>query len=400
MKRNILTYTVLTLLLLITLPVSAQTVKKITLIDGDTVRTKIMLPADKTGRQTELHLAVCFCETENNVTVKLDGKRNIFGLQTSTRYRNVFKRKTMGGYGRTFMPDKLDYEVDMDNITKTKLVRRAKKTFGRKAKNKFIHTWVESDDMEAVAATKSTLVSRHMEQQFTLKAGQDTASFSLRDIFVTERKGLSARKSKKLLLTQHSDMNINFMIVIDRNPCIGKDKEINDALNTLHELQEGLATIQNNFAAMELPLELYRNFVAYRDNMLHKFPAKEINTTCEDLKLIWGEYNNCVDSLINTQREIKTIPGGDVISSISGDIKAVDAGSLLFKARQLDELTATWSLSKDQHERLIIRQQCEKIIKDAEKQTEGRRTATDEQRNAVKTFKRALEYYNQTVKSR
>lgn len=395
---------ILCLLCLLSLSLSAQTEPRpLTLSANDTVVERMTLPPGERGMEVPLTLKFSYDEATNTVTVIAESTSNIFGLQAGARYNNIFKKGHIFRVGGRFMPERLAYDVNMDPSNKYRMRKPTRKTLGKwkVRKNYYFHRWVESDNMDARTA-KTELLGKQLVQVFSLAPGQEKATLSLRDIFTVERKGATPSKWKKLLFTLHQDLNIAYAVQIQHNPCFGKDEELAAAKATVQQLHERFVNLMDEYPATN-PLQpaKYKAFMNHRDSLIISYPLQTKNSECPELHDVYEHYNSLVDSVITQHREL-TVPApaasGSVVGNLLGNSRSLDANGLQFKARQLDELVGRWQLATDLNERLNISRQCQKIVTEAAKLANGKTVTTAEQRLAVATFKRALDYYRRTVK--
>lgn len=381
-----------------------QQQRSLTISASDTVVEHLMLPPGERGMEMPITLKLCYSETANTLTVIAESTGNIFGLQAGARYRNIIKRGHIFRRGGKFMAEKLPYDVEMDPNNTYRMGKLTRKSMGplKVRKNYYFHRWIESDGMDARTA-KTPLLGKQLVQVFSLAPGQDKATFSLRDIFTVERKGATPKKWKKLLLTLHHDINITYNLQILHDPCLDMEEKITAAKEQLQKLDEGLKKLNAEYSA-ENPLSpaLYTAFMNHRDSLISAFPHQSQNSTCPELQETYDKYNELVESIMKQHRELN-VPSApapapsEVVGNLLGE-KHLDANSLQFKARQLDELVGRWMLSKDGSERNNIRRQCQKIINDAAKLADGKVIKTDDQRHAVRTFQKALEFYRKNVR--
>lgn len=397
--RNTLLYL---LFILPALSISAQQEQRNLLLSAnDTVVERLTLPPGESGMEVPVTLKFCFDEAANTVTVIAESTGNIFGLQNGARYRNIFKSGNINHRGGRFLAEKLPYDVQMDPNNSYSMGRMTRNSIGtaKDRKNYYFHRWIESDDMDARSA-KTPILGHQLLQVFSLANGQEKAKVSLRDIFTIEHKGASPSSWKKLQFTLHHDFNMNYNLQLQHNPCFGLEEKVAKAKVMVQQLKEQVNKLIAEFPA-NAPLRpaVYESFMNHRDSLISTFPLNNQQSDCSDLQEVNEEYNKLVNTVIKQRREL-SVPTASSSSEVVGSIlgaKHLDANALQFKARQLDELVGQWMLNTDKNERLNIRLQCQKIISDAAKLADGKVLDTNEQRHAVKTFQKALEYYRKTV---
>ncbi|GEM_PF-5711183 len=376
-------------------------IPKLYLTHADTVTKKLTLPPDRQGREPVVELRLSFNELNNTVWVQLTSARNIFGLQSSNRYEEVFSKGYIFHYGGKFKSVNLPYEVNMDPKNKPRMKKYVMKEIGKYKKRRYKHylrPWVNSTDMMTSEAPCDMLTT-HLERVFRVHPGEDSTFIQLRDLFLLDHKGMSTRSYKKFVINQHLDLNLEYNLLLRRDPCLGKQAEIDSCTVRLAELRQAHATLLKAYpAGKALSAVDFDAFYAERDSLLRIYPMKDQNEKCIDLRELNISYNLCVDSIIAHQRTLKQAAiEGALIKSLEG-AKELDAMNLMYKARQLDELTGLWLVAKTHTERQNIRQQCSRVMREAEKLKDGRKVVNDEQRNALNTYDRAMKYYSETVK--
>lgn len=374
---------------------------RVDLTHADTVSTKIVLPPDSKGREPEVELRLCFNEQSNTVWVSLSSARYIFGLQSSARYEEIFTKGYFCHLGGKFKTINLPYEVTMDPKDKPRMKKAVRKQIGKFRKPRYKHLlrpWVASADM-TTSEVPCQMLTNQIERTFSVHTGDDSTHIQLRDLFLLAHKGISSRAFKRYVINHHVDLNAEYVLHLHRSPCFGKEAEIEARQMRLQELREAHAELLALYpSGKKLTADEYNAFYAHRDSLLRVYPLKKQQEECIDLQQLDSAYNLCVDSIFAHQRFVKQSKAeGELIATLE-KAKELDALNLMYKARQLDELTALWLVTKTHAERLNIRQQCGRIMREAEKLKEGRKVVNDEQRKALETYNKALKYYTETVR--
>lgn len=397
MKQQLLLITLLALL-----PVCSwgQTTR-VDLQHADTVSQKIVLPPDRKGREPEVELRMCFNEQNNTVWVSLSSARYIFGLQNTTRYEEVFTKGYFCHFGGKFKTINLPYEVNMNPKEKPRMKKSVRKEIGKYKKPRYKHflrPWVSSSDM-TTTEVPCEMLTNQLSRTFKVHAGEDSVHIQLRDLFLLDHKGMSSRAFKRYVINQHVDQNTEYVLQLHRSPCFGKEAEIEARQARLLELRQAHAQLLASFpAGTKITPEEYNAFYVQRDSLLREYPLKKLDEECADLLALDTDYNHCVDSIFALQRYVKQNEAqGELIATLE-KAKELDALNLMYKARQLDELTALWLVTPTHSERLNIRQQCGRVMREAEKLKDGRKVINDDQRKALETYNKALKYYTETVR--
>lgn len=374
---------------------------KVELQHADTVTQKIVLPPDRQGREPEVSLRMCFNEQDNTVWVSLSSARYIFGLQSTARYEEVFTKGYFCHLGGKFKTINLPYEVSMNAKEKPRMRKSVRKEIGKYKKPRYKHflrPWVSSSDMTTSEIPCDMLTNR-LSRTFKVHVGEDSVHLQLRDLFLLDHKGMTSRSYQRYVINQHVDQNTEYVLLLHRSPCFGKESEKEARQARLLELRQAHDQLLSRYpASMKLTPEEYNDFYAQRDSLLRAYPLKKLNEECADLLALDTDYNHCVDSIFAHQRYVKQdVVQGELIAALD-KAKELDAINLMYKARQLDELTALWLVTETYAERLNIRQQCGRVMREAEKMKDGRKVVNDEQRKALETYNKALKYYSETVR--
>ena len=374
---------------------------RVELQHADTVTQKIVLPPDRQGREPEVELRMCFNEEDNTVWVSLSSARYIFGLQSTARYEEVFTKGYFCHLGGKFKTINLPYEVTMDPKDKPRMRKSVRKEIGKYKTPRYKHflrPWVSSSDM-VTTEVPCEMLTNQLTRTFQVHAGEDSVHIQLRDLFLLAHKGISTRAYKRYVINHHVDQNKEYVLMLHRSPCFGKEAEIEARQNHLLELRQAHAELLARYPAnMKLTPEEYNDFYAKRDSLLRAYPLKKLNEECADLLALDTDYNHCVDSIFAHQRYVKQDEvKGELIANLE-KAKELDALNLMYKARQLDELTALWLVTETHAERLNIRQQCGRVMREAEKMKDGRKVVNEEQRKALETYNKALKYFTETVR--
>lgn len=393
-------FSLITLLALLPTASWAQS-PRVELAHADTVSEKIVLPPDRKGREAEVELRMCFNEQNNTVWVSLASARYIFGLQSTARYEEVFTKGYFLHFGGKFTSINLPYEVTMNPKDKPRMKKWVRKEIGRYKLPRYKHflrPWVSSTEM-TTTENPCELLSNQLERVFKVRAGEDSVHIQLRDLFLIDHKGMSVKKFKRYVISQHKDLKADVTLLLHRNPCFGQEEEIEARKAQLQELRNAQGQLMKLFSSSkELPTDEYNAFYAMRDSLLQTYPRKMQTESCPDLQELDNSYNQCIDSIFSLKRQVKDDPiKGALIANLE-QAKELDALNLIYKARQLDELTALWMVTKTHAERQKIRQQCTRVLREAEKMKDGRKVVDEDQRKALEIYNKALKYYTETVR--
>ena len=130
-----------------------------------------------------------------------------------------------------------------------------------------------------------------------------------------------------------------------------------------------------------------------------KYPKHTVSSPCPDIREALNHYNEVVDSIRNVSVTLETTNPADVLEAIGGsEGHAINAKTILTNARLLDNSISRWLISRDEAERSDLVEQCRNIINETTTMIGTSSGQTPEERNAVKIFREAVQYYKRTCK--
>lgn len=357
-----------------------------------------------TAELADLFLTFKFDQEQSMLTVTLQSESMLHVFRRPTKYR-----KTIGSEwgllyyrSRLLKPLRLPYKVESAPKARYHLSKDVKRRLApRKHRRRYeFHKWAEVAGMTPIPQ-KYNMVNDKIEQSYRIDTSTVSVNFTLHDVMTMANNPRYPKEADGYILDNWKDFSIQYQIAIIRDYCLGMEKDVEAAWKQHEAVSAELAKLLQLCPSGQASTnEVHNTFHTMRNAALAKFPRKEFETKCPDLKDAWTCYNECVDSIIKltctvSDEAMRAEVSKDIVKTLSGG-KHIDEQSLLLKARQLDELTALWQLKTDRQERLNITQQCDKIIRDAENQTRDRLTSTPEQRKAVDMIQKAIAYYKKT----
>ncbi len=338
-------------------------------------------------------LRLSFNEYENTLSVSLNSTNSIlFAFHRGVVYDNVFRGL------RRLRPERLPYKVDFEPSCVFRMSKDVKRELRPGAHTHSFRVWMEYNNMEPIQSTLS-LPEDSIAQTFRISTSIQDVSIRLRDIFMLDRKGSAPRQWNKYLISLYQDLHAEYNIRIVRNPCKGEEDAV-VALNERH--RQASHDIDNLMAAFNngeiRSIEELENFNDMRNSLLMRHMRDNTVTNCPELAEAQASYNICVDSLLQMRFTLSDNIRSELITGFGTENERIDAEGLLFRARQLDELTAQWQLETSKSNRLSIIQQCRKIIDEAYAMVIGHRLMTDGDYRAMNIFNQAREHFLRTCK--
>lgn len=371
----------------------------------DTPYTDSLSLATKDGTN-DLTVTFTYNQDESTLTVKMESDKILHVFRKDAAYKDIIHNGFLIFKPRRLNIFKLPYEVDSPADAEYKVSKQMKKSIGsKKDRSQYVfHQWDEVSAMKPVPAGKFAMINDHIEQVYKVDDGSDNLTFTLHDVMVLTHNPKTPKKFNNYLIENLKDFNIQYMIVLMRDPCKGLEKDLEDAQKIYQELSDGFAKLNSTFPNGEAQsVDQLKNFQSSRNELLKKYAHKDVQSPCPDLQKVWDNYNACVDSLIgmtcNLSSELaERAANSEMVMGLDGRSNGIDASGLLFKARQIDELVNAWKVTRNQKDRTAYKLQCEKIINDAENQVVGKYAVTKEQKDAVNTIRKAIQYFNKTCK--
>lgn len=372
------------LLMAIAIESSAQ--KNVWLTGDEPYLDGLQIQPDST--ENDVRLKIEFNEPDNIVTVSLVSEKNqLFVFHEPVLYKDIFK------CCRKLAPHKLPYKVNLEDGNSFKMTSATKKSLGKHPGKYVFRPWL---GIEGAKQAKGEIKLPEDSLVGVLKVDptQSELIIRIRDIMVIRHKGATPKAWKKYEISYYTPLNAQYDITLVRNPCLGKNEEVvrTDSIHT--RLSAAISSLKESFPGMEArTLESFDNFHSIWSGLVRKFPYRDTTVQCGDLLSAIRRYNSAVDSLLNLSCTVSESARGTVISSLDGKNRRIDAPSLLYRARQLDELAARWSLASTKSERKDILQRGAKIIDEAAELTLDRLLISESDHKAMDLFRQAKDYF-------
>ena len=363
-----------------TVALHAQTTKPVTLGDKAPFSDALQIK-DKTG-DINVNAILVFDEDLNTVTVTLKSERKLFVFWNDIRYRKAFRNRKL----RT---DRLAYTLKGNTSDEFRRVARFRRRLPKPRCKYEFHTWVQAEKMQ-LQDQDLHIVNDSITATFKLPAEATTASLRLRDVLLLDevkQKGVTRYYS----LTYGADFNTQYNITIQRNPCWGQDSRIKSSANALAAIQQSFESFKNLYAkGIVNSAEGEQMFHDLQDALLTQFPMDSDSCACpavEQARTLYNQYNDSIRSIsVTMQQEEQDID------------HVANAKTILANARTIDGNVARWIVSTDQLEQSDLIEQCKTIISDTNKLITTNGSKTQEERDAVATFRKAELYFKRTCR--
>ena len=368
---------------LMALGLHAQTVRTVTVAQGQSYTDHLSLKVD--SKDMDMMVKFVFDEDANQLSVSLISYRTIFVFWDRVRLKPLVK-------GRTIRPDQLPYVVTYDPKDKYKITKLFKSTVPKPRKTFYFQRWMDYDGLQPVPQ-EYNMVNDYITQTFDILNKRNLVTFSLHDIFLMDK--TEKKKYNLYEIPFGRDVNIEYQVTIQRNPCLEFGDEIASSQKALEGLTTSFKTLKKNYGGGKaLSQEALQAFEDLKKNLLEQYPPKTDSTPCPDLTSIWETYNQYVDSV----KSIHCVLAQDDNSGGELGIPTDNGKVILMKARQLDRTVSRWLVSKDANERRDLIRAGQGLIDEVNGIIGNRQGSNQAQRQAISMFRAAERYFNNTCK--
>lgn len=357
----------------------AQMVKQIILSAEESYTEHIALSND--SKDLDVMVKFIFDEANNRLSVTLLSYRSLFVFQDDVRYKQVVKWKKL-------CPDRLPYVVQ-EPLFKMKLTKVFRRQIPKPRKKFIFERWLSYDGIQPIPQ-EFKLVNDYIEQQFEILPQRNELTVSLNHLFVIDSK--VKKKKQHYFFSFFKDLDLEFQISLRRNPCLGKEVELEQATLALENVRQGYNAFAKSFAGREVSSkEKFEQFTEMKEMLSDQFLRKEVKSVCPDVQNAWDEYNLYVDSIHNVSCTLVTP---------KVELPGVGADVLLKKARQVDNMVTNWLSSTDKIERRDLQIQCQDLIDEVHLLVDEYGIVSEGEQQAWNVFLKAEEYFQYTVKSK
>ena len=369
---------------------SIQTAKAITISQEEPYTDNIMLTNDV--KDKDLMVKFVFNEDKNTLTVSLISYRRLFVFWDDTRYKGTFS-----GSGKLHI-DRLPYVITSNDGDRFRLSKSYRKSLPKPRKQHIFKKWIEYEGLQPVDKERN-MVNDYIEQTFDIQNKRTNVVVRLRDILLMDQTGEKG-KSKRYELSNGKDLNTEYQITIQRNPCYGTEEEMAAVSKSLTGIMGSYKNFKKKYGKGRVGTEeALKLFKEMKSVLTTQFTKDTIVSQCPDIQKLRDQYNLIVDSIngIDVKMESANIlEASGAIMGAKG--RVMNTKIILSNARQLDQNVARWLRSNDQVEREDLKMQCMGIIKDTNLIINSGGGQTAEERNAINIFRQAEKYFNKSCK--
>ena len=358
-------------------PLKAQTVRTIRIAQKQSYTDHVSLKQD--SRDMDLIVKFVFDEPNNTLTVSLMSYRNLFVFQDNVRYKQVVKR-------RKIHPDRLPYVVEADAEMKYRVTKELRNQIVGSKKKHVFKRWIEYEGLQP-QPTDYKMVNDYIEQKFDILDKDTLVTVSLRDIMVMEP---SQSKKNSYDFLYYTNMDRKYEIHIERNPCLGREEEIEMAESTVENIRTNYTALKERYESQEaLSKETLAVLEEMRAMLLKQFPFKEETSPCSSVRQQWEIYNSYVDS-------IKELDKFVVAFESQQAVLVLGAEQILSVARIVDNNVASWLISTDVVEREELVKRSQILIDEIVPYLMEDVVMDENQAAAVSLFRKAENYFRTT----
>lgn len=353
-------------------------VREITVSQDAPYADHISMDVDATDKDIMVKFA--FDEAANQLTVSLISHRMIFVFWDDVRFKPMVK-------GRRIHPDLLPYVVTYDPTDKFKFSKLFKSTIPSPRSKFVFHRWIEYENLQP-APQEYKMINDYISQTFDIKKNADNAVVKLRDVMLMN--DISKSLNKRVFeISFGLNLNTEYHVNIQRNPCFGHDEEIQSAQAALDGIKKSYTNLKKKFGGGVVSSQETKSvFDELKETLMKQYPKKDSENPCPDLKQALQSYNLYADSI--ARMKCKVMDAGEVKGMLG---EGVNERMLLSKARQIDTSVSRWLMSNDPIERRDIVQNVEAIIKSVNADVSSQGVYTTEQRQALSVFREAERYF-------
>ena len=362
------------------LTTQAQTVRTITVAQGKSYTDHISLKPD--SKDMDLMVKFVFSEDANTLTVTLISYRSLLVFWDNVHFYPLIKR-------RKLRPAQLPYVVEFDPADKYRITKLVKASIPQPHKLFSFQRWIDYDGLQPVPS-KYKMENDFITQTFDILNKRTQVNVTLRDVFLMDK--TEKKKYNLFEIPFGRDLNQQYQITIERDPCFGLDTEVEAAQKALEGVQTGFTSLKKKYGTGKVASkESLKIFEDMKATVQNQFQKKEVESPCPNVQTAWEQYNQFVDSIAAMKCELVGADGTGGSGLTPDDLKI-----LMLKARQIDQTVSRWLISTDQIERQDLINDAQNNIKSGNELLGARNGATAEQKRVIALFRSAERYFNRT----
>lgn len=362
---------------------TAQTVKPVTLTDKVPFTDSPVLQSNTEG--TDLSVALMFDEDANALTVTLHSGRRLFVFWDDICYSKAFSCRKL----RT---DKLPYTITGNTSDCFRRVWFFAKALPRPRCRHIFHTWASAEGLQPVREERK-MVNDSITTSFVIPDNRTDISLRLRDILLLEEVKQSGI-SRTYEMSYGGDINIEYKITLQRNPCLKMEEQIDAAGKALTAAERSYRALEQAYPKRVINRQEDMDmFCELKSALQLQFPVNNDSSACTRIMELRGQYNLYADSISSFDVSLN-IP----IDPLTNKTRKLDTKTVLYNARQLDSNVSRWLTTNDPVEQADLKEQSEDIIEDTNELIHSSVASTKDEQDAVTLFREAEQYFRKTCR--
>ena len=370
---------------LATIAIHAKTVKTVTVADGVPFTDHIAMATDATDK--DLMVKFVFDEKANTLTVSVLSFRMLFVFWESTPYKGVISR-------RWIRTDRLPYVVTAEEGQHFRLTKPFRNSLTHPYKKHTFKKWIEYEGLQP-QEKELKMLNDYIDQTFDIQNKRNNVTIRLRDVMLmdaTRQKGINTRYE----IGFGKDLDTEYQITIQRNPCFGLEKEIESANKSLEAVKKSYKSLKAKYGKGIVSTDDGKKaFNELKATLTAQFQQINDSSACPDIQQCYTQYNLYADSLANMKVSIAA-PAESSEKVLGTKGSEANAKIVLTNSRLLDNKVALWLNSRDPLERQDIVATCQSIIKDTKLIISTLPPA--HYKETIKVFNNAEQYFKKTCR--
>lgn len=366
-----------------------KNVKPITVANGQPYTDHIALAKDATDK--DIMVKFQFNEDANTLTVSVISYRTLFVFWEDTRYKNVVKR-------RWLHTDQLPYIATSEEGQRFRLSKTLNKQLPKPRKAYIFKKWMTYEGLQP-QEKEIKMVNSFIEQVFDIQNKRDSVVVGLHDVMLLDlvkQKGVKSEYS----ISIGNDLDTEYQVTIQRNPCFGLEKETETAQKALEAVTKSYKSLKRKYGKGTVSsAEIQKAFNELKATLTAQYQHNNDSSACPAIQDCIDQYNLVADSLAAMQVRVESpadIAASATAKVLGGKGNENNGKLVLSNARQIDKKVARWLTSRDATERADIVQECRNIIKDTKLIIST--LPQSEWSDNIKIFREAELYFNKTCR--
>lgn len=365
-----------------------KVVKPITVAQGQPYTDHIALANDATDK--DIMVKFQFNEDANTLTVSVISYRTLFVFWDDTRYKNVVKR-------RWIHTDRLPYVATCEEGQRFRLTKELCNSLPKPNKKYIFKKWMTYEGLQP-QEKEIMMVNSYLEQVFDIQNKRSNVAIHLHDVMLLDlvkQKGIKSEYQ----ISFGKDLDTEYQITIQRNPCFGLEKETETAQKAFEAVTKSYKLLKKNYAKGTVSSqESKKAFDELKATLTAQYQHNNDSSACPVIQDYINQYNLKVDSLTSMKVQVET--PAEVAEKVMGakgnEANEANGKIVLANARQIDSKVSRWLTSRNASERADLVRECQNIIRDTKQiiitlpQAKWSET--------IKIFRQAEQYFNKTCR--